>query len=89
MCENVPRSKGNNLRQNDQKCIDLRRHSKMNLNCTPRKSARKTEIVILTGIHLIATSFFVSLCSASFTSENAPLKYIFISCLKILGQKDC
>ena len=42
--------------------------------CTPRKSARKTEIVILTGIHLIATSFFVSLCSASFTSENAPLK---------------
>ena len=32
------------------------------------------EIVILTGIHLIATSFFVSLCSASFTSENAPLK---------------
>ena len=46
-------------------------------------NAWKTEIMILTGIHLIATSFFVSLCSASFTSENAPLKYIFISRLKI------
>ena len=64
--------------------VKMTKHSltcKCNQKCAQekngrQKSARINEIVILTGIHLIATSFFVSLCSASFTSENAPLKYI-------------